>query len=104
MDSSRIEQLPASFDGLEEVRVLDGSSHDQVDWPLKEPFERFEQAEVGVCPLAGLQGEELCQKIQIAAITVESIMPNSRPKQLQAADVELLAEMLERSLVFTDQR
>ena len=58
MDSSCIEQFPLPVDGLEEVRVFDGPGHDQVDRSLEELFEFFQQAEVGVCPLAGFQGKD----------------------------------------------
>ena len=59
------------IDVLTEIRILDGSVHDQVDAPVEESLKVFYESEVGVSFAAGRERLIFDQNVDVAGLGVE---------------------------------
>lgn len=101
MVSRRIHDDPRRLDGLQEEAVANGARHDEVDWPLKERFEVFAQAEVSVGAFPFGERLKLDEEIDVTPLRVE-LVAGGRAEQLQPLHAMATAEFVDLGSVFDD--
>src|SRR5262245_38264535 len=57
---------PVASNVFEKIRIRGGRSHDQVDRSTEQPFQAFQQPEIGACIRVRIEQLELDQEIEIA--------------------------------------
>jgi hypothetical protein len=94
--------LPLVFDPLLEVRIANCLLDHQVHRPAKQLFQFVLQRKEGICVLHRRQFVEDYDEVEVAALGIE-VRPNGRAKQVEPADMQPLAQGVDRRALLGDE-
>jgi hypothetical protein len=101
--SSRIKERLGKTHRFEEVGILDGRRHHEVDRSLEQVRERLGEAEIGVGVSGRPSAPEVHKEIQVA-VRRFATLSGSRSKKLQTLHAIAAADVHDLGLVFRNTR
>jgi hypothetical protein len=99
--SCGIEEFSLAIDGLEKPPIGGSFPGNQIHSTVKKVFQGVQQAEIGICLLAGGKRGELDEKIEIAGFGLE-LAGGGRAEKFQPADMKRSAKAFQLGPVLFD--